>query len=170
MSDTQGWICSWNDPALLGGLPQGGKRENHWAGVRNLWDLGNYKEMESAALGVFIKGSCDSVLGTFRKFLPGSRRSSLSGESPTPPGRESRNPGSLQMRFQRVYKENFTLQRGWCQFLLEPGLWDLGEFPPTPWICCITRIDLIWGFLLCPVEGRVSSAGIIPSIQRRAHS
>lgn len=33
---------AWNDPALLGGLPQGGRRENPWTGVRNLWDLGNY--------------------------------------------------------------------------------------------------------------------------------
>lgn len=56
---------AWNDPALLGGLPQGGTRENHWTGVRNLWDFGNYKEMESAALEVFIslKGAVTQFWG-----------------------------------------------------------------------------------------------------------
>lgn len=45
----------WDDPAPLGGLSQAGRTENPWERATNLWDFGNYKEMESPTLEMLIR-------------------------------------------------------------------------------------------------------------------
>lgn len=156
---------------LLVAFPREGKEKNHWTGVRNLWDLGNYKEMESAALEVFIR-----LKGVVTQFW-GHSGSSCSVQDVHPSvrnlprcqGGRAEILGVCGCDSCRFIRKNFTLEQG----PVPAETWTLGSqgIPSQPMNLLHYWNLFDGGFLLCLVEGREGfAAGFISSIQRRTHS